>query len=37
MTNGGENFKGISQSGSYKATIIVNNDFTSGDYTFVKQ
>jgi starch-binding outer membrane protein SusE/F len=31
------NFKGITQPGSYKATIIVAEDFSSGEYSFVKQ
>jgi hypothetical protein len=37
MTNGGSNFVGITQSGTYKASIVVSNDFASADYTFVKQ
>lgn len=37
MTNGGANYKGIPQNGSYKATIIVNDDFSEGEYSFVKQ
>lgn len=37
MTNGGPNYLGISQNGTYKATIVVNDDFSEGQYTFVKQ
>jgi starch-binding outer membrane protein SusE/F len=31
------NFKGITQSGSYKASIIVAEDLATGEYSFVKQ
>ncbi len=37
MTNGGDNFTGISQSGVYNVSIEVTDDFTTGDYAFVKQ
>ncbi|OKL38764.1 SusE domain-containing protein [Pontibacter flavimaris] len=37
MSNGGANYKGIKQSGSYKATLEVSNDYTSAKYAFVKQ
>lgn len=37
MTNGGDNFTGISQSGVYNVSIEVTDDFASGDYSFVKQ
>lgn len=37
MTNGGPNFLGITQNGTYKATIVVNDDFSEGQYSFVKQ
>lgn len=37
MTNGGPNYTGIALSGSYVATITVTNDYTSADYSFVKQ
>ncbi|RAW02109.1 cadherin repeat domain-containing protein [Pseudochryseolinea flava] len=37
MTNGGPNFKGITSGGSYKATIEITDDYTSADYSFVKQ
>ncbi len=37
MTNGGDNFTGISQSGVYNVSIEVNDDFSSGEYEFVKQ
>jgi starch-binding outer membrane protein SusE/F len=37
MTNGGTNFTGITQSGSYKATIVVAADYSTCEYTFVKQ
>lgn len=37
MTNGGDNFKGITQDGTYKATIQVSNDYASADYELVKQ
>ncbi len=37
MTNGGANYKGIVQSGTYTASIVVADDYTSCEYTFVKQ
>jgi starch-binding outer membrane protein SusE/F len=37
MTNGGPNYAGINANGTYKATIVVSNDFSTGQYTFVKQ
>jgi starch-binding outer membrane protein SusE/F len=37
MTNGGANYTGINQNGTYKATIIVSDDFATGEYSFVKQ
>lgn len=37
MTNGGANYPGIVQSGDYKATIVVADDYTTAEYTFVKQ
>ncbi|QCR23255.1 SusE domain-containing protein [Pontibacter sp. SGAir0037] len=37
MTNGGEDFKGISASGSYMATIEIEPDYASATYQFVKQ
>jgi hypothetical protein len=39
MTNSGDspNYKGIVQSGSYKATIVVTDDYATAEYTFVKQ
>jgi len=37
MTNGGENYKGITQDGNYKTSIVVTNDYTSATYEFVKQ
>jgi starch-binding outer membrane protein SusE/F len=37
MTNGGPNYKGITQSGSYNASIVVSDDFSAAEYTFVKQ
>lgn len=37
MTNGGPNFTGINSNGTYKATIIVSDDFSTAQYTFVKQ
>ena len=37
MTNGGPNYTGITQNGTYKATIVVNDDFSEATYTFVKQ
>ncbi|HEY9489607.1 MAG TPA: hypothetical protein VIQ51_14790 [Chryseosolibacter sp.] len=37
MTNGGPNFTGITQNGTYKATIVVSDDYSTAEYTFVKQ
>lgn len=37
MTNGGANYTGINQNGTYKATIVVSDDYTTGEYSFVKQ
>lgn len=37
MTNGGENFKGIVLNGTYDASIVITDDYTSCAYTFVKQ
>ncbi len=37
MTNGGPNYTGITQNGTYKATIVVNDEFSEATYTFVKQ
>ncbi|GCC52059.1 hypothetical protein SanaruYs_22910 [Chryseotalea sanaruensis] len=37
MTNGGANFTGIVSNGTYNASIVVTDDFTSCEYTFVKQ
>jgi len=37
MTNGGDNFAGITQNGTYKATIVVSPDFATAEYSFVKQ
>lgn len=37
MTNGGDNYKGIVQNGSYKANITVTDDYSEATYTFVKQ
>jgi hypothetical protein len=37
MTNGGNNYKGIVQNGTYNATIITTDDYSTADYTFVKQ
>lgn len=37
MTNGGPNYKGIVQNGTYKATIVVSDDYQTAEYTFVKQ
>jgi hypothetical protein len=37
MTNGGPNYKGIVQSGNYKATVEVSDDYTTATYSFVKQ
>lgn len=37
MTNGGANFTGIVSNGTYNASILVTDDFTSCEYTFQKQ
>jgi hypothetical protein len=37
MTNGGANYTGINSTGTYKATITVSDDFSTGQYAFVKQ
>lgn len=37
MTNGGVNYKGIVSSGTYNATIVVADDYTTCTYEFVKQ
>jgi starch-binding outer membrane protein SusE/F len=37
MTNGGPNYTGINSTGTYNATIVVNDMHTEGTYTFVKQ
>lgn len=37
MTNGGVNYTGITQAGSYKATIVVSDDYTTAEYIFAKQ
>ncbi|WP_197464096.1 SusE domain-containing protein [Rufibacter sp. DG15C] len=37
MTNGGPNFKGVTQAGTYKATITVTPDYKTAEYSFVKQ
>jgi len=39
MTNDGSspNYPGIVQSGTYKATIVVADDYSTADYSFVKQ
>ncbi len=37
MTNGGDNFTGITQNGTYKATIVVSPDYQTAEYSFVKQ
>jgi hypothetical protein len=37
MTKGGPNFKGIAQSGTYHATIVVADDYQSAEYSLVKQ
>ena len=37
MTNGGANFTGVTESGTYKATIVVAPDYSTCTYTFVKQ
>jgi len=33
----GDNYKGITQDGNYKTSIVVTNDYTSATYEFVKQ
>lgn len=37
MQNGGPNFKGIVANGKYKATIVVSDDYSTAEYSFVKQ
>ncbi|MBC3540765.1 SusE domain-containing protein [Rufibacter sediminis] len=37
MTHKGANYKGITQAGTYKATITVANDYKTAEYSFVKQ
>jgi len=37
MTNGGDNYYGITSTGTYKASIVVSEDYTTADYSFVKQ
>lgn len=37
MTNGGSNYTGIAQSGTYEATITVSDDYSEAEYSFVKQ
>lgn len=37
MKHGGTNFKGIVQSGTYKASLTVADDYKSATYAFVKQ
>lgn len=37
MTNGGENYSGIVLSGTYDATIVVDDTYETCAYTFVKQ
>jgi hypothetical protein len=37
MTNGGDNYQGINANGTYKATIVVSSDYSTGEYSFVKQ
>lgn len=37
MDNGGDNFAGIIQNGTYKATIIISPDYETAEYSFVKQ
>jgi starch-binding outer membrane protein SusE/F len=37
MANKGPNYAGIVQNGTYKATIVVADDYSTAEYTFVKQ
>lgn len=37
MTNGGANYDGITQTGTYNATITITDDYATGEYSFVKQ
>ena len=37
MDNGGPNYFGIVSTGTYKAHIVVSDDYTTADYSFVKQ
>jgi hypothetical protein len=37
MANGGPNYFGIASTGTYKAHIVVTDDYSSADYSFVKQ
>ncbi|SHH90078.1 SusE outer membrane protein [Chryseolinea serpens] len=37
MDNGGPNYFGIASTGTYKAHIVVSDDYTTADYSFVKQ
>ncbi|HEX5170827.1 MAG TPA: SusE domain-containing protein [Cyclobacteriaceae bacterium] len=37
MTNGGANYTGIAQNGTYKASIEITDDYSSCTYSFVKQ
>lgn len=37
MTNGGDNYKGIVQNGTYAATLVVADDYMTAEYSFVKQ
>lgn len=37
MENGGDNFAGIIQNGTYKATIVISPDYETAEYSFVKQ
>jgi hypothetical protein len=37
MDNGGPNYFGITSTGTYKAHIVVSDDYTTADYSFVKQ
>ena len=37
MTNGDPNYFGIVSTGTYKAHIVVSDDYTTANYSFVKQ
>lgn len=37
MENGGANFTGIVQSGQYVARIVVSPDYSTAEYSFVRQ